>query len=324
MDVKFTARMEDDLDEIAESKQDWREFLGEFWNKFVPILEKAEKEAFVPKLMTDINCPKCGNKLQKIWARDKYFYGCSDYPECKFTVSIEALEFKKEDYAENFDWDQPCPKCSSPMKIRFGRFGTFLGCTRYPDCKGIVNIPKKDEPIPDDLPKCPAIGCDGDIKQRRSRWGKPFFSCSNYPDCNVIVNQIDALTIKYNDYPKTPYVKKTTKKTAGKKTAKKATKKKTAKKTTAKKKTTKKKAPGKPCPLSPELQKIVGEKELPRMEVTKKVWEYIKSKDLQDPTNKRQIVPDSNLAKVFGHSDPIDMMKLAGILSKHIMPPKGE
>ena len=114
-------------------------------------------------------------------------------------------------------------------------------------------------------------------------------------------------------------IKKTTKKTTAKKSTKKATKKKTAKKTTAKKK-----APGKPCPLSPELQKIVGENELPRMEVTKKVWEYIKSKDLQDPNNKRQIVPDSNLAKVFGHSDPIDMMKLAGILSKHIMPPKGE
>ena len=304
MDIKFTARMEDDLDEIAEAKRDWKEFLDHFWTKFVPVLEKAEKEAFVPKLMTDINCPKCGNKLQKIWSRDKYFYGCSNYPDCKFTVSIEALEFKKEDYAENFDWDQACPKCSSPMKIRFGRFGTFLGCERYPDCNGIVNIPKKDEPIPDDLPKCPAIGCNGDIKQRRSRWGKPFFSCSNYPDCNVIVNNLDDLEDKYRDYPKTPYVKKT--KAGAKKTAKKATKKKATKRTRT------------PLPLSKELQAVVGEKELTRTEVTKKVWDYIKSKDLQDPNNKRLIVPDDKLAKVFGHSDPIDMMKLAGILSKHI------
>ncbi|MCB1109354.1 MAG: type I DNA topoisomerase, partial [Chlamydiia bacterium] len=311
MDIKFTARMEDDLDEIAENKKDWKAFLKDFWTKFVPVLEKAEKEAFVPKLMTDINCPKCGSKLQKIWARDKYFYGCSNYPDCKFTVSIEALEFKKEDYAENFDWDQMCPKCTSPMKIRFGRFGAFLGCTRYPDCNGIVNIPKKDEPIPEDMPKCPAIGCDGDIKQRRSRWGKTFFSCSNYPDCNVIVNQLDDLEIKYQDYPKTPYVKKT-------KGTKKAAAKKTTKKKAAKKKTTKKTV-GNPAPLSPELQAIVGAKELTRGEVTKKVWEYIKSKDLQNPSNKRQIVPDDKLAKVFGHSDPIDMMKLAGILSKHIL-----
>ncbi|MCB1082588.1 MAG: type I DNA topoisomerase [Chlamydiia bacterium] len=312
MDIKFTARMEDDLDEIAEAKQDWKEFLDHFWKKFVPVLEKAEKEAFVPKLTTDINCPKCGNKLQKIWSRDKYFYGCSNYPDCKFTVSIEALEFKKEDYAENFDWDQPCPKCESPMKIRFGRFGTFLGCERYPDCNGIVNIPKKDEPIPEDLPKCPAIGCDGDIKQRKSRWGKTFFSCSNYPDCNVIVNNLDDLEIKYRDYPKTPYVKKT------KGTAKKSAKKPATKKTAKKKKTTKK--TGTPLPLSKELQAVVGEKELTRTEVTKKVWDYIKAKELQDPTNKRLIVPDDKLAKVFGHSDPIDMMKLAGILSKHINP----
>lgn len=316
MDIKFTARMEDDLDEIAEAKRDWKEFLDQFWTKFVPVLEKAEKEAFVPKLMTDINCPKCGNKLQKIWSRDKYFYGCSNYPDCKFTVSIEALEFKKEDYAENFDWDQSCPKCSSPMKIRFGRFGTFLGCERYPDCNGIVNIPKKDEPIPEDLPKCPAIGCDGDIKQRRSRWGKPFFSCSNYPDCDVIVNNLDDLEDKYRDYPKTPYVKKT--KGGTKKTAKKVAKKKTTKKKTAKKKSTKQ--TGTPLPLSKELQAVVGEKELTRTEVTKKVWDYIKSKDLQDPKNKRLIVPDDKLSKVFGHSDPIDMMKLAGILSKHINP----
>ncbi|MCB1107754.1 MAG: type I DNA topoisomerase [Chlamydiia bacterium] len=307
MDIKFTARMEDDLDEIAESKKDWKAFLKEFWTQFVPILEKAEKEAFVPKLMTDINCPKCGNKLQKIWSRDKYFYGCSNYPDCKFTVSIEALEFKKEDYAENFDWDQPCPKCTSPMKIRFGRFGTFLGCSRYPDCNGIVNIPKKDEPLPEEMPKCPAIGCDGEMKQRRSRWGKPFFSCSNYPDCNVIVNQLDDLEIKYQNYPKTPYVKKT-----------KGTKK-VAKKKATKKKTGTKKTVGKAMPLSPELQAIVGEKELTRGEVTKKVWEYIKSKDLQDPKNKRRIIPDNKLAKVFGNTEPIDMMKLAGILGKHIL-----
>lgn len=308
MDIKFTARMEDQLDEIAENKQDWKEFLDKFWTKFVPVLEKAEKEAVVPKEMTDINCPKCGNKLQKIWSRDKYFYGCSHYPECKFTVSIEALEFKKEDYAENFDWDQPCSKCSSPMKIRFGRFGTFLGCTRYPDCNGIVNIPKKDEPLPDDLPKCPAIGCDGDIRQRKSRWGKPFFSCSNYPDCDVIANQVDELEIKYQNHPKTAYVKK----------VKKGAKKTAAKKKATKKKTTRKKAVGKPLSLSPELEAIIGAKEMSRTEVTKKVWEYIKAHDLQNPDNKRQIVPDKALAKVFGHSDPIDMMKLAGILSAHL------
>ena len=131
----------------------------------------------------------------------------------------------------------------------------------------------------------------------------------------MIVNQLDDLEIKYQDYPKTPYVKKA-KKGAKKKVTK--TSKKTTKKKTAKKKTTTTR--GKPLPLSPELAAVVGAKELTRGEVTKKIWEYIKANDLQDPNNKRLIVPDNKLEKVFGHSNPIDMMKLAGILSKHINP----
>lgn len=292
MDIKFTAKMEDELDRIADDKKNWKEFVASFWEKFVPVMEKAEKEAFVPKVMTDINCPKCGHKLQKIWARDKYFYGCSNYPDCKFTVPIEALEFNKDDYAADFDWDQPCTKCESPMQIRFSRFGAFLGCGRYPDCNGIVNIPKKGEIIPDDLPRCPAIGCDGMIKARKSRWGKTFFSCSNYPDCNVIVNEIEQLEAKYQSHAKTPYEKKT------KKGAK--------------------RGGGRAKTLSKELAAVVGKKELTRGEITKKLWAYIKANNLQNPQNKRQIIPDEKLEKVFGNSEPLDMFKLAGIISKHI------
>lgn len=293
MDIKFTAKMEDELDSIAASKQNWKKFVEAFWKRFLPVVEKAEKEAFVPKVTTEINCPKCGHKLQKIWARDKYFYGCSNYPKCKFTVPIEALEFNKDDYAEDFNWDQLCPKCDSTMKIRFSRFGAFLGCTRYPDCNGIVNIPKKGEHIPDDLPPCPAIGCDGKIAARKSRFGKTFFSCSNYPDCDVIVNAIEDLTVKYQDHPKTPYKKKTKKK--GKRGG------------SAQAKT-----------LSKELAALLGAKHLSRGEVTKKIWEYIKANGLQDPNNKRLIVPDQKLEKIFGSSEPLDMFKLPGILSKHL------
>ncbi len=313
MDVQFTAGMENQLDEIAENKKEWKTFLKTFWDKFIPIMEKAEKEAFVPKVMTDINCPKCGHKLQKIWARDKYFYGCSNYPDCKFTVPIESLEFKKEDYAEDFDWDTPCPKCNSHMTVRFSRFGAFLGCSRYPDCKGIVNIPQKGEALPENLPSCPAIGCDGQLNQRKSRWGKTFFSCSNYPDCDVIVNRLEDLEIKYANHPKTAYIKKTKAKKGVK--AKKASKK-VAKKVAKKKKKTARNAPA--YPLSKELAAIVGTSELSRTETTKKVWDYIKKHNLQDPNNKRLIVPDEKLSKVFGNKDPIDMMKLAGVLSKHI------
>ena len=204
----FTAAMEDELELVAENKKNWKEIIRDFWKNFIPTVEAAEKEAFVPRILTDIDCPNCGHKLQKIWARKKYFYGCSNYPECEFTTSAEALDFKKEDYDPTFNWDQPCPKCASPMKVRHGKFGAFLGCSRYPECRGLVNIAKAGEPLPADMPTCPAIDCDGKMIQRRSRFGKPFFSCSNYPDCDVIVNNLDDLEQKYQDHPKTPYKSK--------------------------------------------------------------------------------------------------------------------
>jgi len=321
MDVSFTAQMEDQLEQVAEHNKDWKEILRDFWKDFLPLVEKAEKEAVVPKVMTDLDCPKCGQKLQKIWSREKYFYGCANYPECDYTAPIESLTFNKEDYAADFDWEQPCPNCNSPMTLRHGKFGAFLGCSKYPDCKGIVNIPKKGERVfsSEELPNCPAIGCDGKLTARKSRFGKTFFSCSNFPDCDVIVNELDQLEEKYNaHHEKTPYVKKGKKGKFAKKTAAKkgATKKTPAKKTTKEKKATKKiEQPA--YKLSPELAKVVNATELSRPEVTKQLWVYIKEHNLQDPKNKRTIIPDANLAKVIG-KDPIDMMKLASCLSKHL------
>jgi DNA topoisomerase-1 len=197
------------------------------------------------------------------------------------------------------------------MKTRFGKFGPFLGCAKYPDCKGIINIPKKGEALAEDMPNCPALGCDGKLSARRSRFGKVFFSCSNYPDCDVIVNQLDDLEEKYASHPKTAYVSKKKPKKGAKKTSSAKSSKKIA---------TTKKEKGSSLPkmrLSKELSAVVGESELSRPETVKKVWEYIKKNDLQDPKNKRLIVPDAKLAKVFGSKDPIDMMKLSGILGKH-------
>jgi DNA topoisomerase-1 len=316
MDVTFTAQMEDQLEQVAEHNKDWKEILREFWHNFIPLVEKAEKEASVPKLLTEIDCPTCGHKLQKIWSRNKYFYGCSNYPTCPFTAPIEALDFRKEDYDPSFDWDQKCPTCESPMVLRHGRFGPFLGCSKYPECKGIVNIPKKGEKVyqPEDLPKCPAIGCDGHLTARKSRFGKTFFSCSNYPDCDVIVNTLDQLDEKYNaHHKKTPYVKKSRFGKGKRKTAE-APAEKTKSKTVKKKKTTRQQHE---YELSSALADVVGSKSLSRPETTKKIWEYIKEHKLQDPKNKRMIRPDAKLAKVFGSKEPIDMMKLAAILSKH-------
>ena len=258
-------------------------------------------------------CLSSCTRIRSLSAGKSYFYGCSAYPTCEFTTTQEELDFSKEDYAPDFDWDQPCPKCGKAMKLRHGRYGPFLGCTTYPDCRGIVNIPKKGEEIPQekDLPKCPAVGCDGSLTPKRSRFGKIFFSCSTFPDCDVIVNTLDEVETKYHNHPKTAYVKKTkAKKTTGKgKTAKKGTK------TAAKKKRAAPKQPE--HSLSSDLQKVVGEKKLSRPQIIKKIWDYIKANDLQDPKNKRVIHPDATLAKILG-KEAIDMFQLTKVVSAYV------
>ena len=295
VNVGFTAAMEDDLELVAQNKRKWKGLIKEFYEGFIPMVEKAQKQASIPKLETKEKCPKCKSPLQKIWSKNKYFYGCSKYPDCDFTSAIELMDFNKDDYDKDFDWDQKCPKCSKKMSLRYGRFGAFLGCSNYPKCQGIVNIPKKGEPFlkPEDRPACPALSCDGKIVMRKSRRGKTFYSCSNFPDCDVIVNNLDDLKTKYDaNHPKTAYQKK--ERVYGKK--------------------------GEKGPVlyevSKELEAIVKEKKLTRSDILKKVWKYIKSKKLQDKKNKRQINPDKNLGKIF--EKPIDMMQLSTHLNKHL------
>ena len=147
MNVSFTASMEDQLERIAANRKDWLSLIKEFWEEFIPTVEIAEKEAHVPKVLTDIDCPKCGKKVQKIWSRSKYFYGCSGYPDCDYTTSMDEYHFDKKEYAEDFDWEQKCPLCEDDTMLRHGRYGPFLGCKKYPECRGIINIPKKGKSI---------------------------------------------------------------------------------------------------------------------------------------------------------------------------------
>lgn len=296
MNIGFTSDMEDALELVAAGKKEWKTVIKDFWKDFIPTVETAEKEAYVPKIMTDIECPKCkSTMLQKIWSKNRYFYGCANYPECDYTTSLEELNFKKEDYAEGFNWDQPCPICKGGMKVRHGRYGPFLGCLKYPECKGIINIPKAGETI-EDTPPCPATGCEGYIVSRRSRFGKVFYSCSSFPDCDVIVNDLDQLEEKYANHPKTAYTKK--KSAGGAKGGGKAKR-------------------GKLKP-SKELAQIIGEDGITRGQAIKKMWEYIKTNELQDPNDKRQIVPDAKLEKVFGSKESVSMFKLSGILGQHL------
>lgn len=292
MDISFTANMEDTLELVADGKKEWKEVIKEFWEKFVPTVETAQKSAFIPKVTTDLPCPKCGAPLQKIFSKSQYFYGCSKYPECDYRASLEELNFKKEDYNPDFNWNQKCPNCGKEMKVKHGKFGPFLGCSNYPECRGIINIPKKGEKEVASVP-CPAIGCEGKIVSRRSRFGKVFFSCSNFPDCDVIVNDLDKLSEKYQNHPKTAYVK-------------------------AKNGEKKKRAARGQFTLSPEFAEFLGEEKMYFGQIMKKVWEYIKANSLQDTSNKRKIIPDENLGKLLGTKETIDMFELPKLLAQHL------
>lgn len=271
MNIGFTADMENSLELVAENKQDWKLLLKTFWTEFAPLLETAQKEGFIPKLATDKDCPTCGAKLQKIWFKNKYFYGCSRYPDCTFSAPIEEVNFDKSLYAEDFDYEQKCPKCQSDMKLRHGRYGAFLGCVKYPDCKGIVNIPKKGEVAlsQENLPACPAKECPGHMTARKSRFGKTFYSCSTYPECDVIVNDLGDLETKYPDHERTAYVKKPGRGRKGA-PAKAAAKPKAApkKKAAAKKTTTAKKATTKTTATATKAKAAPKKKTAPKKKKT--------------------------------------------------------
>ncbi len=279
MNIGFTASMENSLEEIAENKLNWKEVLKDFWAPFSASLNEAQETLIPPKITTDIPCPKCEASLQKIWFKSKYFLGCSRYPECDFSGSLEEQQFDKTVYDENFDWDQPCPKCQSGMKIRFGKFGPFLGCISYPECRGIVNIPKKGEALDAaEHHACPASGCDGLLTQKRSRFGKLFWSCSSFPECDAIGDSIEAIQEKFGDRKKTAYVKPESSK--GRSSAKKtATKKKEGE--TASKKTVKR-----------EPKKAVTEKK-EKIASKKAVKKSVDKNEVSDP----KVVPKKRAVK---------------------------
>jgi DNA topoisomerase-1 len=172
LDIKFTARMEDDLDEIVEKKIEWISVLKEFYGPFKQSLAEADvkMEKVKTEIMTEEICPECGSKLVIREGRFGKFMACSTYPKCKFTKNLPEEEAKARAIQET------CEKCGKPMTIKRGRFGEFLACTGYPNCKNIKPILKKLGV------KCPK--CTGELVERRTKRGKLFYSCSNYPKCD--------------------------------------------------------------------------------------------------------------------------------------------
>jgi DNA topoisomerase I len=189
-DYEYTARMEDHLDRIESGRERWQQAMRDFYDRFSGKLEIAEKEMRDVKteaIETDEVCDKCGSKMVIKWGKFGRFMACSGYPDCRNT-----REIPKAGGPEKSGQTQPeelqCEKCGKPMVLKRGRFGEFMACSGYPDCRNTKRIVKsaQEMTVKQDIPldeDCPSCGKKLAIKH--GRFGE-FTACSNYPACKYI------------------------------------------------------------------------------------------------------------------------------------------
>ncbi|HKY69911.1 MAG TPA: type I DNA topoisomerase, partial [Gammaproteobacteria bacterium] len=179
VDYDFTAHLEDSLDAVSRGEQEWLPLLGKFWDPFSKLVEHVQKNVQrkeVTQEKIDEKCPKCGGGLAIRLGRRGRFVGCSAYPDCDYTRSLESAIESPQETAEALNRD--CPDCGKPLQIKAGRYGKFIGCSGYPDCRHIEPLEKpEDTGVP--CPECKKHN----IFKRKARSGKIFFSCGGYPDC---------------------------------------------------------------------------------------------------------------------------------------------
>ena len=175
VDLKFTAGMERDLDEIAEGKIKWVPVIKDFYKPFKKNLMQKEKEVNKKDLTeeaTDQKCEKCGSPMIIKMGRFGKFMACNNYPDCKNTKQIN----EKGEVEEPETTNEVCEKCGKPMVFKTGRYGKFLGCSGYPDCKNIKAIVKSTGVH---CPECEK----GEVVEKKSKKGKIFYACNQYPKC---------------------------------------------------------------------------------------------------------------------------------------------
>lgn len=180
VDYEFTAHLETELDEIADGENTRLAVLREFWDPFTKLISEKDKSVTKEEVTheaTDKKCPECGegNLVIKL-GRYGRFYGCSRYPECRYMAPLED-DAKEREEAEATVTDEKCPQCEAPMTVKRGRFGMFLACTRYPECKGTKPLVKSTGVT---CPKCKK----GELGEKRTKRGKIFYGCSTYPSCD--------------------------------------------------------------------------------------------------------------------------------------------
>jgi len=183
IDYDFTAKLEDELDAVSRGEQEWIPLMRNFWGPFKELVvdkEKTVDRKDVTQEPIDEKCPQCDQQLSIRLGRRGRFIGCTAYPECDYTRSLDE---NGEDKSEpEVIEGRSCPDCNSPLIIRQGRYGKFIGCSTYPDCKHIEPLEKPT----DTGVTCPECH-KGSLLKRKSRNGKVFYSCSSYPDCKYAI-----------------------------------------------------------------------------------------------------------------------------------------
>ncbi|OKB15783.1 DNA topoisomerase I [Helicobacter pylori] len=180
VDSKFSASLEEELDNIAQNKADYQQVLKDFYYPFMDKIEAGKKNIISQKVheKTGQSCPKCGGELVKKNSRYGEFIACNNYPKCKYV--------KQTENANDGAKQELCEKCGGEMVQKFSRNGAFLACNNYPECKNtksLKNTPNANEII--ESVKCPE--CGGDIALKKSKKGS-FYGCNNYPKCRFLSN----------------------------------------------------------------------------------------------------------------------------------------
>ncbi|GAA8764417.1 type I DNA topoisomerase [Helicobacter pylori] len=180
VDSKFSASLEEELDNIAQNKADYQQVLKDFYYPFMDKIEAGKKNIISQKVheKTGQSCPKCGGELVKKNSRYGEFVACNNYPKCKYV--------KQTENANDGSNQESCEKCGGEMVQKFSKNGAFLACNNYPECKNtksLKNTPNANEII--EGVKCPE--CGGDIALKRSKKGS-FYGCNNYPKCRFLSN----------------------------------------------------------------------------------------------------------------------------------------
>lgn len=182
VDYDFTARLEDELDEISRGEKKWIPLMHQFWDPFIKLVKEKDESVSrkdVTQEEIDEKCPKCEQPLAIRLGRRGSFIGCTAYPECDYTRNVgDDKDQAEPEVVEG----RKCPQCESDLIIRNGRYGKFIGCSSYPECKYIEPLEKPT----DTGVECPTCK-QGQMLKRRARSGKTFYSCSRYPDCDYAV-----------------------------------------------------------------------------------------------------------------------------------------